>query len=175
MTPANPEPAGVSDDLSAAVDAFTSQTDYPLLVCTAAADDGERAGCLVGFATQCSITPPRFLVCLSKVNHTFFVSERATALAIHLLGRDQAPLARLFGSTTGDDIDKFAQLAWHPGRTGAPVLDDCAAWLEGTELDRWSVGDHEALLLRPESGGRGPAPGLLTWATAPDIQPGHPA
>ena len=28
------------------------------------------SGCLVGFSTQVSIDPPRFLACISKTNHT---------------------------------------------------------------------------------------------------------
>jgi flavin reductase (DIM6/NTAB) family NADH-FMN oxidoreductase RutF len=158
-----------------AVGAFTSTVDYPLVVYTTVTDTGEMSGCLVGFTTQCSIEPPRFLVCLSKLNHSYYVSDSARAMAIHLLGRDQGDLADLFGSTTGDRLDKFEQCQWQPGPTGAPILDSCAAWLEGREIDRWSVGDHEALLMRPESGGRGQSPGLLTLRTAPAIHPGHPA
>ena len=41
----------------AAFDRLVNRLDYPMLVVTAEAD-GERAGCLVGFATQCSIQPP---------------------------------------------------------------------------------------------------------------------
>ncbi len=158
-----------------AVEAFTTTVDYPLVVYTAITDTGEMSGCLVGFTTQCSIQPPRFLICLSKLNHSYFVSERAHAMAIHLLGRDQGDVADLFGSTTGDRLDKFERCQWHPGPSGAPILDRCAAWLEGREIDRWSVGDHEALLMHPRSGGRGQGPGLLTLRTAPDIHPGHPA
>ena len=44
--------------------ALASELDYPMFVVTTAAG-GAPAGCLVGFATQCSIDPPRFLVCLS--------------------------------------------------------------------------------------------------------------
>ena len=41
-----------------------SVLDYPMLIVTARAGD-ERDGCLVGFATQASIDPPRFLVGIS--------------------------------------------------------------------------------------------------------------
>lgn len=50
---------------------FVASLDYPMYVLTV--DGGAslgKAGCLVGFATQCSISPPKFLVCLSKRNHT---------------------------------------------------------------------------------------------------------
>lgn len=39
---------------------LVAQLDYPPFIATVAAE-GERAGCLIGFATQCSIHPPRFL------------------------------------------------------------------------------------------------------------------
>src|SRR4051794_41781759 len=55
-----------------AVHELIDELDYPMFIVTVAAG-GERAGCLVGFATQCSINPPRFLVCLSDKNRTFRV------------------------------------------------------------------------------------------------------
>ncbi len=161
--------------MARAMDAFSTSTDYPLGVVTVAADDGRIAGCLAGFFTQCSIEPPRFLVCVSKVNHTFFVSEHAVGLALHLMGEDQVPLASLFAEETGDTTDKFARCRWHPGMTGAPVLEGCRAWVEGPVLGRFSVGDHEALLVRPVGGGAGSGHGLLTYRHSPDFRPGHPA
>ena len=56
----------------AAPDGFldlTGELDFSMLVVTAF-DGRERAGCLVGFSTQCSIDPPRYLVCISTANHT---------------------------------------------------------------------------------------------------------
>ncbi len=45
----------------ATVHALVTEIDYPMFIVTAAAG-GRRAGCLVGFTTQCSIHPPRFLI-----------------------------------------------------------------------------------------------------------------
>ncbi|MGW6919617.1 flavin reductase, partial [Kitasatospora sp. NPDC054939] len=52
----------------------------PVYVVTAANDAGQRAGCLVGFAGQCSIRPPRFTVWISKVNHTYAVAMHSPVL-----------------------------------------------------------------------------------------------
>lgn len=49
------------------MDAFIDRLNPDMYVVTATAGD-ERAGCLVGFASQCSIRPVRFVVWLSKVN-----------------------------------------------------------------------------------------------------------
>jgi len=163
------------DPTKAAMEAFTSTVDYPLYVVTVGSTLGEISGCLAGFVTQCSIAPTRFMVCISKVNHTFSVGERSPGIAIHLLGRDQTELASLFAEETGDCIDKFERCRWHSGRGGAPVLDDCAAWLEGSVIGRGSVGDHEAFLMSPLAGGDGEHDGLLTYQECRDLKPGHPA
>jgi flavin reductase (DIM6/NTAB) family NADH-FMN oxidoreductase RutF len=119
--------------------------DYPVLIVTAAAH-GERSGCLVGFHTQCSIDPPRWLVCISTANHTSRVAHDADALVVHVLREGQEPLARLFGHETGDDVDKFAQCAWHPIDGGLPVIDGCD-WVSGAILERIELGDHTGFLL----------------------------
>src|SRR4051812_30485281 len=95
-------------------DRFAEVLDYPMFVVTTT-DGTERSGCLVGFATQTSIDPPRFLVCLSEKNHTLGVAQRAELLAVHVLDEEQHDLAELFGGETGDRTDKFAEVAWRRG------------------------------------------------------------
>lgn len=159
----------------ASFDAFVSALDYPMLVVTTATP-GERAGCLVGFATQASIDPARFLVGISDKNRTFRVAAGATHLAVHLLRRDQHALAALFGGETGDDTDKFAQCRWHDGPGAVPVLDDAPAWFVGTVLERWPMGDHVGFLLEPRTAGGTVEPFTpLTLSQVDDLEPGHDA
>ena len=160
---------------SAGLDSFFDRVDYPLYVVTVRAADAEMSGCLAGFVTQCSIDPPNFLVCVSKVNHTLGVAERSSGMALHLLGRDQEALARLFAEETGNRVDKFASVAWRLGDGGAPLLEDVAARLEGRILGHMTVGDHEAFVLQAEHAAAGDRAGLLTYRTAPPLHPGHPA
>jgi flavin reductase (DIM6/NTAB) family NADH-FMN oxidoreductase RutF len=153
--------------------ALVGRVDYPLYVVTAS-DGREHSGCLAGFVTQCSILPARFLACISKENHTAPVAARAGALGIHLLGHDQRDLARIFGELTGDDADKFALVDWHAGATGAPLLDACAAWLEGPVLLRLDLGDHVGHLVEPVAGGGGGAEGELWYSAVGGLHAGHP-
>src|SRR3954453_15530186 len=86
---------------------------------------GERAGCLIGFHAQCSIDPPRYVVWLSKANHTFRVALHAQHFAVHFLPEDIfEELPRLFGTVSGDDADKFARCSWDAGPGGVPLLRD---------------------------------------------------
>src|SRR2546423_12427951 len=96
---------------------LAGKLDYPMLVVTVTAA-GERAGCLVGFSTQCSIDPARFMVCLSDKNRTFRLAQHADALAVHFLPVTGIDLARLFGSETDDEVDKFSRCRWHEGPRG---------------------------------------------------------
>ncbi|MFF9765638.1 flavin reductase family protein [Streptomyces sp. NPDC053086] len=145
-----------------------------MCVVTAVAGD-ERAGCLVGFASQCSIQPPRFVVWLSKANHTYRVARTAQHLTVHLLTRDQRDLAELFGGETGDEVDKFARLDWREGPVGSAVLDGAAAWFVGTVLHRIDGGDHVGHVLDPVEWGEGPDGPLLRLSDAVTIEAGHPA
>src|SRR5262245_19193910 len=116
----------MTDDLGE----LTADLDYPMLVATAVVGE-HRGGCLVGFASQCSIPPVRFMVCISNVNRTAAVAAIAPVLAIHYLSSADRPLAQLFGEETGDDIDKFERCRWHTGPSGAAILDDCRRWFVG--------------------------------------------
>lgn len=161
--------------MSSTAETFTriaADLDYPMFIVTTAAD-GQTAGCLVGFATQCSIDPARFLVCVSERNHTYRVAARARILAVHVIGADQLELARLFGAQTEDDIDKFARCRWRPGPDGVPVLEDCERWFAGEILERHRLGDHVGFLLDPVAGAHHGPGGLLWFQQVKDLEPGH--
>jgi flavin reductase (DIM6/NTAB) family NADH-FMN oxidoreductase RutF len=156
------------------VNRWVGEIDYPMYIATVAAG-GERAGCLVGFATQCSIDPVRFLVCLSDKNRTYRVGRAAAVLALHLVPADAEALVELFGSRTGDDVDKFAQVGWRPGPDGVPLLDDCPNWLAGRVLERVDAGDHGAWLIEPVAAGASDEPSQFDFHRAKRFEPGHEA
>ena len=149
-----------------------SLDDAMFVVSAAAAGDADA--CLVGFATQCSIDPPRFLVCLSKRNRTYELATRARVLVVHRLRDDQHALAELLGGRSAhDDPDKLATIGWTPGPGGAPVIDD-SDWFAGSVLDRLDVGDHVAFVLAPTAG-RGDGATPLGFQHARDIDAGQEA
>jgi hypothetical protein len=78
-----------------------SLLDHPMVVVTTRAGN-ERAGCLVGFATQVSIGPPRFLVGLSKRNRTYR-AWRAGPEDIPILdagGSSHSPMSAIWSPAT---------------------------------------------------------------------------
>jgi flavin reductase (DIM6/NTAB) family NADH-FMN oxidoreductase RutF len=155
-------------------DAFFAGLNYTMLVVTCRAGD-QRAGCLIGFSTQTSIDPPRFLVCLSRNNVTTKVAAQAQYLGVHQLGREDLDLARLFGEHTAEDEDKFAQCAWTDGPHGVPILERAPAWLVGRVLSIGDGGDHAEFLLAPVATRRRVFARPLTLTDLPHLEPGHEA
>lgn len=157
-------------------DELVATMDPAMVVVTVAADD-ERDGCLVGFHAQCSIAPPRYAVWLSVANRTHELAQRARYLAIHLLGPADHDLAELFGSETGDDVDKLAACAWAPGPGGVPLLTRCPARFVGRVVESGAgTGDHDLFVVDViEAGAEGGPDAPLRLSTVADIDPGHEA
>jgi flavin reductase (DIM6/NTAB) family NADH-FMN oxidoreductase RutF len=151
-----------------------AQLDYPMFIATVAAG-GERAGCLIGFATQCSIHPARFLAGISDKNRTFRVASGADSMAIHLVPENANELAELFGGETGDDVDKFERCEWRPGPGGVPLLDGCPNRFVGRILDRVDFGDHVGMVLEPFLAEEDEESGQLGFHRAKRIDSGHEA
>jgi flavin reductase (DIM6/NTAB) family NADH-FMN oxidoreductase RutF len=168
------DPRLVSTDGEAALGRLAAKSDTPMVIVTAAAPDGRRSGCLVGFWTQCSIHPPRVLACISKANHTLPVATAAGVLAVHWLADDDRRLAELFGGETGDEVDKFERCSWQPGPDGVPVLDGVKGWVAGPIVGRFDVGDHVAFVLDAGTGAASDASaGQLGFQAVKDLEPGH--
>lgn len=156
-----------------AFDTLMASTDPTLIVFTTAAED-ERAGCLVGFHAQSSITPQHYCVWLSKANHTYRVSLRATHFAVHFLTATDAALAEHFGTLSGEDTDKFAGLDVDPDENGVPLLTACPNRMT---LERIAVlddgSDHVCLTTRVHSANTKGAFEPLRLANATHLVPGH--
>jgi flavin reductase (DIM6/NTAB) family NADH-FMN oxidoreductase RutF len=154
--------------------ALVGGLEYPMFIVTARADD-EPLGCLVGFATQTSIDPPRFAICLSHNNRTYRRGRDAELLGVHCVPEHATALAELFGGETADEVDKFARCAWHEGPGGVPLLDECPNRFVGRVLWRHDAGDHDAFLLEPVAAEKGTGEDEFTFHRAKRIEAGHEA
>jgi flavin reductase (DIM6/NTAB) family NADH-FMN oxidoreductase RutF len=161
-------------DATEVFEELAGELEYPMLIVTAAAG-GDRAGCLVGFATQTSIDPGRYLVCISEKNRTHRVAGRADVLAVHYVPADREDLAELFGGETGDEVDKFERCEWREGPRGVPIVEGCANWFAGEVLERFELGDHTGFLLASVGGEAGEPVDQFSFHRARRIDPGHEA
>ncbi len=144
-----------------------------MFIVTVRGPDGERSGCLMGFATQCSVDPPLFLAAISRTNHTHDVVAGADAVIVHFLGAAQRDLATLFGGETGDEVDKFELCTWSEGPEGIPLLDGVPGWFAGHVRERLDLGDHLGLLLEPFAAEDRGGPLDLGFQDVKSVEPGH--
>ena len=152
---------------------MAASLDAPLVVVTTAAQ-GELAGCLVGFHTQSSIDPLRYCLWLSKANHTYKVALRSNAFGLHFLTPSDLEVAELFGTQTGEEVDKFADLGWQPGLDGVPLLEALPHHLQ---LRRVALlddgGDHVCVSTEVEHSSATHEFEPLRLSAAAHLEPGH--
>ena len=149
--------------------------DTAMVVVTVAVAD-ERDGCLVGFHSQASIDPARYVVWLSIANRTCELAQRADHLAVHVLGEQQHDLADLFGGETGDEVDKLARTTWEPGPGGVPLIVHCPVRFVGRILGIHDIGgDHLGVTLEPQAAQSDASARPLRFSAAHDIDAGHSA
>ena len=164
------------DDLDDRFADLMTALDHPMAIVTTASGE-VRSGCLVGFHSQCGIDPPRYAIWLSKGNHTYRVGVLCETFAVHFPTTDQHELAELFGTDSGDDMDKFTRCAWTRGPDDVPLLDACPTRFVGRRVALVDAGpDHVCVILEPvevaepEGSAR-----LLDFRDVLDLPAGHAA
>jgi len=157
-----------------AFSALATGTNPAMAIVTTAVGD-ERGGCLIGFHAQSSMDPSRYCIWLSKANHTYRLALRATHFGVHFLRPDDFELAEQFGTRTGDDVDKFADVASEPHESGVPLLAQVPNWLVGRKIALLDEGgDHVCIsadVIDAAASAEGFTP--LRFAEVRHLEPGH--
>jgi 3-hydroxy-9,10-secoandrosta-1,3,5(10)-triene-9,17-dione monooxygenase reductase component len=103
----------------------------------------------VGFACQSfaalSLEPPLVLFCPGKRSRSWPLIERAGRFCVNVLTHRQSELSAVFGRP---GADKFANLAWSPAPSGAPVLDGVLTWIDCEVWQVHASGDHFVVIGR---------------------------
>ncbi len=125
------------------------------VVTTRDAND-EEWGFTANSFTSVSLDPPLVLFCLSKNAGSLAAFEKAEHFAINILTDQQRDVSMLFAS---GDRDKFEKVPWHDARSGSPVLENVAAWLDCDKHQVVDGGDHLIFIGRiTDFGSRNVAP-----------------
>lgn len=137
----------MAEDHPAIVDQLRAALrSFPTGVTVVAADvDGTRCGLTISAFTSVSLEPPTVLFCVNSASKSHDVLLKADQVGISLLAGSQADIAMTF-ATAG--ADKFGAVDWAAGRTGSPLISGAAAHLEGTVVDRHSIGTHTVFIVK---------------------------
>lgn len=110
-----------------------------ITVATVIGTDGKPQGLTANSFSSVSWNPPLVLVCVdhrAAVHEHFYASE---SFAINILGDAQRELSVRFASP-GED--RFKEIEWTRGTTGAPLISGALAQLDCRTTHRHVAGDH---------------------------------
>ena len=114
-------------------------------VITTAAGE-ELQGMTANAVTSLSLDPLLVLVCIDKGTHTHRVLEAGGVFAVNILGEHQEEVSRVFARRAEPEIGSLRGQRFAVGATGAPVLEDCLAFLECRVAYVHDGGDHSIFL-----------------------------
>jgi flavin reductase (DIM6/NTAB) family NADH-FMN oxidoreductase RutF len=110
------------------------------------AHEGEVRGMTANAVTSVSLDPLLLLICVDKRTITHRFLEQASAFAVNILAEDQEHVSRALASRDSDDARRLMGHPYHPGQNGAPILDDCVAYLECRITEVFPGGDHSIFI-----------------------------
>ena len=105
--------------------------------------NGKPQGLTVNSFASVSANPPLILVCIDRTCSLLPEFQRSEYFAVNFLRDSQKQLSDRFARFTGD---RFAELDWQPGNTGAPVLSGVLGVLECKRWRMSETGDHDVLI-----------------------------
>jgi hypothetical protein len=118
------------------------------------------------------------LICLANTSSNYQSFATCTGFAVNVLAEDQIDVSNTFAKSTRD---RFADVPWHTGPAGAPILKDVCAWFDCSLHKTVEAGDHLILLGHVDAFDSVETPGLgyargayvtpssMTEALAPNI------
>jgi len=106
--------------------------------------DGRINGQIANTAFQITSDPPTIAISINKQNLTGEYIPESKVFTVSILSKE-APMALIgnFGFKSGRDLDKFKDVKFKTGITGAPiVLDNTVGYLECELIGATDVGTH---------------------------------
>lgn len=128
-----------------ALKGFNRQFVTGVTVVTTKDADGQPRGLAVNSYASISLEPPLVLVCVQKTSSTYASLFRATHLGINILSNQQRDVVTTFASKAPD---KFAELEWHDGPQGSPLIDASSAAIEVEIKERFQAKTHTVFIAK---------------------------
>ena len=104
--------------------------------------DKQMNGMTAAWVTQVSSNPLLVSVAIGRTHYTSEMISEAGCFSVNMLRPDQVKLARKCGFGTGKGKDRLEGLEILYKKTGAPILADCAAYLDCKLYKAFEIGDH---------------------------------
>jgi len=140
-------------------------------------DRDRMNGQIANVVFQVTAEPPMIAVGINKRNLTHELIEKHQVFTVSVLSQDTpVDFIRDFGFRTGRDHDKFADIAYDVGTTGAPMVTEHAiACLEAKVVNRVDCGTHTVFVGKVVAGRTIQEGEPMTYAYYKDVKGGKTA
>lgn len=128
-----------------ALKGFNRQFITGVTVVTAVDEEGQPRGLAANSYASVSLEPPLVLVCVQKMAQTYPALFRATHLGINIMSNRQRDVVGVFASKAPD---KFAEVSWHAGPAGSPLIEGSAASIEAEIKERFQAKTHTVFIAK---------------------------
>ena len=92
-----------------------------------------------------SLEPPQILVCISQSADTCEVMLEGKHFAVNILNTSQQDISNQFAGGSSQE-ERFANVPWHEGVSGSPVLDEALATIECKVVQQVLAGTHWVII-----------------------------
>lgn len=145
-----PNEGVIVDDLSGVpnleeLKGFNRQFITGVTVVTTKDENGKPRGLAANSYVSVSLEPPLVLVCVQKTTSTYASLFKSTHLGINIMSNRQRDTV---GTFAGKGEDKFANLEWHEGPSGSPLIDGSAASIEAEIKERFQAKTHTVFIAK---------------------------
>lgn len=105
---------------------------------------GVRGMTVTAFASV-SAEPPQILVCLNQSADTGEGIDENQHFAVNILSDQQQDVSNNFSGGSSQE-ERFKNIVWHPGITGAPVMTESIMSLECKVVEKVRAGTHWVII-----------------------------
>ncbi|NIS74877.1 MAG: flavin reductase [Deltaproteobacteria bacterium] len=120
-----------------------SKFSYGVYVLTASMNE-KINGCTIAWVSRVSFEPPIVAVSIApeRLTHGYVKQAKTFALSVIPDSDRGVELGRHFGLVSGRKVDKFANIGYFTGETGAPILKEAIGYVECKVIFSTEAGDH---------------------------------
>ena len=104
----------------------------------------EHNGMIISWVSPISYQPPMIMVAIHPNRYSHHLVKESGHFALHILAQGQSDIIDNFKQS--DPEAKFKSIRWYEGKTGCPVLSDCAAYMECEVTESITPGNHTLFL-----------------------------
>lgn len=96
--------------------------------------------------SQCSMKPPRVMLGVRHGTHSLELIQESKVFSVNFLSKKDQKILEQFFKPTPASGNRFGELGYTLKKTGAPILDAAASYLECEVKNIFEGGDHSIVI-----------------------------